>query len=205
MTEQTNNNSAGFGQRTANYLLHLAGWQVSPFPDLKQAIVVGGPHTSNWDGVLGILSAATLGVHSRIMIKNNLFKWPLAPLLRKLGGIPIDRSRSTGVVEQAAALFGQYHKLVLIMTPEGTRTRAPRWKTGFYHIANKACVPIVLATADYVKKQVTFPLVLQPSGNLEADMHRMYQCFASVIPRHPDKLSAPVKVLWDKQHGIGHD
>ncbi len=165
--------------------------------------MVGGPHTSNWDGILGILSAAALGVHSKVMIKSNLFKWPLGPVLKKLGGIPIDRSKNTGVVEQAANLFSEYQKLVLIVTPEGTRTRAARWKTGFYHIANTACVPIVLATADYVKKQVSFPLVLQPSGNLQSDLETMYECFASVIPRHPHKLSAPVRRLWDARHHEG--
>ncbi|MEX2320176.1 MAG: lysophospholipid acyltransferase family protein [Saccharospirillum sp.] len=186
-------------RRVATGLLRLAGWEVKPFPDVPRAIVVGGPHTSNWDGVLGITSGIALALHARFMIKNTLFKGPLGWVLRKLGGIPVNRSRAGGVVGQTVAELNRHDRIIIVMTPEGTRSSADKWKTGFHHIARQAGVPIVLAAADYGKKQLTFPLILQPSDDLEADMQRIYECFAEVTPRHPEKLSRPVKVLWDQK------
>ena len=188
------------GQAASERLLGLAGWDIEPFPDLEKAVVVAGPHTSNWDGLVAVLSAATLGLTANIMVKDSLFRWPLGPVLRRLGCIPINRKRNSGVVDQAVEQFSSRDHLVLVVTPEGTRANAKKWKTGFYHIANRAGVPIVLAAADYAKKTLRFPLVLQPTGDIEADMQRMFECFAEVTPRHPEKLSEPVKVLWDKKN-----
>lgn len=186
--------------RTAAWLLRKAGWRITPFPDIAKAIVVGGPHTSNWDGVLGLTAGIALGLNARFMIKHSLFRGPFGTLLRRLGGIPVDRSKPGGVVRQAARQFVDHSRIIVVVTPEGTRSNAERWKTGFHHIARAAGVPIVLATADYARKELTYPLVLQPGEDLEADMQRMYQCFASVTPRHPDRLSMPVKRLWDGAH-----
>lgn len=188
-------------RRVAIGLLRLAGWEIKPFPDIPKAIVVGGPHTSNWDGVLGITSGIALKLHARFMIKNNLFKGPFGWLLKKLGGIPVDRTRAGGVVGQTVAELNRHDRIIIVMTPEGTRSSADKWKTGFHHIARQAGVPIVLATADYGKKQLTYPLILEPGDDLEADMQRIYECFAEVTPRHPDKLSRPVKVLWEQKQG----
>lgn len=190
-------------RRVAIGLLRLAGWDVKPFPDIPKAIVVGGPHTSNWDGVLGITSGIALALHARFMIKNSLFRWPFGWLLKKLGGIPVDRSKAGGVVGQTVAELNRHDRIIIVMTPEGTRSNADKWKTGFHHIARQAGVPIVLATADYGKKQLTYPLILEPGDDLEADMARIYDCFAEVTPRHPDKLSRPVKVLWEQKQAGG--
>jgi len=190
------------GSRFSAWLLRRAGWNITPFPeDIQKAVVVGGPHTSNWDGVLAVLSGSALGLDSRVLVKNNLFFWPLGPVLKKLGAIPINRGQSSGVVEQAAAEFRQREKLILIVTPEGTRRSAPRWKTGFYYIALQAEVPIVLATADYNRKELSYPRVIRPSGDLEADLHKMYSVFSQVTPRHPERLSGPVKALRARQQG----
>ncbi|WP_127559711.1 lysophospholipid acyltransferase family protein [Saccharospirillum alexandrii] len=186
-------------RRLAIGLLRLAGWYVEPFPDLPKAIVVGGPHTSNWDGVLGITAGIALALHARFMIKNSLFRWPFGWMLKKLGGIPVDRSKAGGVVGQTVAELSRHDRIIIVMTPEGTRSNADTWKTGFHHIARQAGVPIVLATADYRRKQVTFPLILEPSEDLEADMQRIYECFSDVTPQHPEKLSRPVKVLFDQK------
>lgn len=187
------------GQRFCRLLLRLAGWRIDPFPDLERAVVVGGPHTSNWDGVLGLISGVALGLHVNIMIKHSLFKGPLGLLLRRLGAIPIDRTRAAGVVDQAVEQFNRHAHLIMVVTPEGTRNSAAKWKTGFYHIANRAGVPIVVATADYGRKALTFPAVFTPQGDIETDMHHLYEVFASVTPRHPERLSAPVKALWDQR------
>lgn len=187
------------GQALARLLLRLAGWRVAPFPAVERAVVVGGPHTSNWDAVVGLLAGAALGLQLTILIKARAFRWPLGPLLRRLGGMPIDRSRHTGAVEQAAAEFARRARLVMVVTPEGTRKNAARWKTGFYHIAREARVPIVVAVADYAEKTLRFPLVFVPSGDIDTEMQNVVACFASVTPRHQEKLSAPVKAAQDQK------
>lgn len=180
-------------QRLAMKLFKLAGWKVPPFPDVEKAIVVGGPHTSNWDGVVGLTAAVALGLNARFLIKHSLFKGPLGWLLRRLGGIPVDRGRAGGVVGQAVRELQVSDRLILVVTPEGTRSNARQWKTGFHRIAREAGVPIVVTVADYRTRELRFPLVLQATENLTADLEQLYQCFASVTPRHPDKLSDPVR------------
>lgn len=181
-------------------LLRLWGWRIAPFPDIDKVVVVGGPHTSNWDGVLGMLGASFLGLDTAFLIKASAFKWPLGLYLRRMGAIPIDRTQQAkGAVEQAVELFQRRERLVMVVTPEGTRTNAPRWKTGFYHIARLAHVPIVLAVPNYTTKELTFPLIIEPGDDMEADMQKMIECFANTTPRHPEKLSAPVKAVWDRK------
>lgn len=199
-TRKQQRNTRSLPARIAAWILRCTGWQITPFPDIDKAIVVGGPHTSNWDGVLGLTAGIALGLNARFMIKHSLFKGPFGPVLRWLGGIPVDRSKAGGVVRQAARQFVDHERIIVVVTPEGTRRNAERWKTGFHHIAHAARVPIVLATADYQRKELTYPLILQPGEDLEADMQRIYQCFADVTPRHPERLSAPVKRFWDERH-----
>jgi 1-acyl-sn-glycerol-3-phosphate acyltransferase len=183
----------------SRWILKLWGWRVAPFPDIDKVVVVGGPHTSNWDGILGFLGAIALDLDTAFLIKASAFKWPLASILRRTGGIPIDRTRATGVVEQAAELFKHHDRLVMVVTPEGTRTNAPRWKTGFHHIARLAGVPIVLAVPNYAKKELNFPLVLYPGEDMEADMQKMIECFANTTPKRPENLSAPVKAARENR------
>ncbi|WLD57246.1 lysophospholipid acyltransferase family protein [Salinispirillum sp. LH 10-3-1] len=195
-----NNNQARYShpatsvtQSACRLLLRVLGWHIAPFPDVNKAVVVGGPHTSNWDGLLGLVGGAALGLQVNIMIKANLFFWPLGPLMRRFGAIPINRQQNSGVVEQAVAQIKQRDRMIMVVTPEGTRSNAPKWKTGFYHIALQAEVPIVVATADYGKKEITYPAVVMPSGDIDADFESFYSLFANVTPKHPSKLSAPVK------------
>ncbi len=180
-------------------LLRLWGWRIAPFPDIDKAVAVGGPHTSNWDGLLGILGATALGLDTAFLIKASAFRWPLGPWLRRMGGVPVDRTRATGAVDQAVEMFRDSERLIMVVTPEGTRTNAPRWKTGFYHIARLARVPMVLAVPDYSRKELNFPLVIEPGDDMEADMRKMIECFADTTPRHPDKLSAPVKAERERR------
>lgn len=188
-----------FGRALSRQILKLWGWKIAPFPDIDKVVIVGGPHTSNWDGLLGMLSASALELNTAFLIKASAFKWPLGPYLRRMGGIPIDRTRATGAVEQAVELFRHSKRLAMVVTPEGTRTNAPRWKTGFYQIARLAKVPIVLAVPNYAKKELNFPLVLEPGEEMEADMQKMIECFADTIPRHTENLSAPVKAIRDRK------
>lgn len=187
-------------QRSASRLLRLADWTIHPFPDIPKAMVVGGPHTSNWDGVLGVACGIALGLDARFMIKHTLFRGPLGWLLRRLGAIPVDRTKTGGVVGQVVEQFKTSDRMVVVVTPEGTRKSAKKWKTGFHHIARQAGVPIVLAVADYRKKQLTYPIILQPSEDVEADMQKLYEGFAEATPRRPERLSEPVKVLWEARN-----
>ena len=199
----TKNRKPTHTQRLAMKLINLAGWRVPPFPDIEKAIVVDGPHTSNWDGVIGLSGAVALGLNARFLIKHSAFKGPLGWVLRKLGGIPVDRSKAGGVVGQAVEELRQSDRLILVVAPEGTRSNARQWKTGFHRIAREAGVPIVVTVADYQTRELRFPLVLEPTENLEADLEQLYDCFASVMPKRPAKLSDPVRERFLKRHSDG--
>jgi len=186
------------GQLIAQALLRLTGWRAGPFPDIDRAVIAGGPHTSNWDGVLALVSRSALQQDVNVMIKHSLFKGPLGWLLRKLGAMPIERGKAGGMVEQTVAQFRQRDKLLIAVTPEGTRSNAEQWKLGFYHIAKQANVPIILALADYQAKTFSFPVVIYPSDDMEADLQQIYAHFASATPRHPNKLSGPVNAYYGK-------
>lgn len=187
-------------RRLAMKLINQAGWTVPPFPDVDKAIVVGGPHTSNWDGVIGLTAAVALGLNAHFLIKHSLFKGPLGWLLRKLGGIPVHRGRAGGMVGQAVRELEKSDRLILVVAPEGTRSGAKQWKAGFHRIAREANVPIVVTVADYGTRELRFPLILTPTDDLEADLEKLYECFASVTPKHPDKLSAPVRERYRAHH-----
>ena len=200
MSEQTEGGKrrAPLGQRIARAMLRLTGWQAGPFPDIQRAVIAGGPHTSNWDGVLALVSRSALQQDVNVMIKHSLFKGPLGWLLRKLGAIPIERGKAGGMVEQTVAQFRQRDKLLIAVTPEGTRSNAEQWKLGFYHIAKQANVPIILALADYQAKTFSFPVVIYPGDDMEADLQQIYAHFASATPKHPGKLSVPVREHYRK-------
>ena len=189
---------APLGQLIAQALLRLTGWRAGPFPDIDRAVIAGGPHTSNWDGVLALVSRSALQQDVNVMIKHSLFKGPLGWLLRKLGAMPIERGKSGGMVEQTVAQFRQRDKLLIAVTPEGTRSNAEQWKLGFYHIAKQANVPIILALADYQAKTFSFPVVIYPGDDMEADLQQIYAHFASATPKHPGKLSVPVREHYRK-------
>jgi|SRR5690606_19085115 len=172
----------------ARMILRLAGWQVvGDVPDVKKAVVAAAHHTSNWDGVLLVLGS--LAVQRRILWlgKHTLFRFPLAPALRLLGGIPLDRTASNGAVEQAVAEFRRRETMYLALSPEGTRRKVSRWKRGFYQIALEAGVPIVLASPDYKRRQIVIGPVIWPSGDIDADMVRIREFFQDKTPRFPER------------------
>lgn len=189
-----------FSRALARGFLRLAGWRVTnPMPAVPKAVIIGGPHTSNWDGIYTLAAMMQLGLDAHVMIKDSAFKGPFGAMLRWMGALPIARHKAGGVVEQTVAQFNSRDKLVMVVAPEGTRGGATQWKTGFYRIAEQAGVPIVLATADYQKKEITFARVIEPCGDVEKDLEHIFQCYAQVEPRHPEKLSAPLKAIRDKR------
>lgn len=174
-----------FGSALARALLRLCGWRLAgEFPDVPRLVVIGAPHSSYWDGVLGLLMKVALGADIGIMIKRELLDGPLGMLLRPLGAVPIDRSAATDVVTQMAARFATLPRMWLAITPEGTRKPVTRWKSGFVRIARAAEVPILPVFFDYPHKRFVLGEPVMPSGDDAADMTRIRGLFAGCRGRH---------------------
>ncbi len=178
------------GTRFTRFLGRLsttaAGWTFEGnFPDESKYIISIVPHTSNLDFPVGLFAVFSMGLRLDFMGKQSLFWEPFGSFLRWLGGVPIDRSVSGGVVGQAVDQFNERDQFVLAITPEGTRTKVDKWKTGFYHIAYKAGVPIVPAGFDYKTKTIKIGPPLVPSGDMEADFARLREFHSDIEGRHP--------------------
>ncbi|MFK2902636.1 1-acyl-sn-glycerol-3-phosphate acyltransferase [Dyella ginsengisoli] len=168
-------------------LLRLGGWQLKgEFPDLPKLIVIGAPHSTNWDGVWGLLMKVGLGIDISIMIKRELLDSPLGIILRPLGLIPIDRGAATDIVQQMAARFAQHERMWLGITPEGTRKKVTHWKSGFLRIARAAEVPILPVFIDYPSKSFTLgaPVYLGQDERDEDAMVRIRALFRGYRGKH---------------------
>ncbi len=151
--------------------LTLTGWKIRGRElDRQRCVLIGAPHTSNWDFPLMIMAALKLKLRVYWMGKHTLFPFPFAGLMKWLGGIPIDRNRPHNVVRETVRQYERNDELIVLVPPEGTRSKVDHWKTGFYHIASNAGVPILLGYVDAGKKEAGFADFYQPSGNLEHDM-----------------------------------
>ncbi len=147
--------------------------------EVTQAVVIAAPHTSNWDLPYALLAAFALGRKVHWLGKAQIFRFPFRGLMRWLGGIPVDRSRSNNLVDAAVQCFRQSQTpLLLIVPPEGTRSAVRQWKTGFYYIALGAGVPVIMAYMDHGTRQCGASHVLQPSGDIEADMATIRNFYA---------------------------
>ncbi|UCC53208.1 MAG: lysophospholipid acyltransferase family protein [Anaerolineaceae bacterium] len=171
----------------ARSLMTIFGWRIEvDAPDLPKLVLVGAPHTSNWDFVLTLTTFFALSVRISWMAKHTLFRWPVKGLLEWLGGVPIDRTiPADGVVNQTVEAFNSRDKFVIAIMPEGTRTKARRWRTGFYHIAQGAKVPIVLVRFDYGRKVMGIGPTIEPSGDIAADMAQIQSVFTSIRGKNP--------------------
>jgi len=171
----------------ASWLLRTAGWRwEGAQPHAKKCVVVAAPHTSNWDLPLMLAYAWRYGLSPHFMMKDAVFVGPFGPLFRSLGGIAIDRSRRGQVVQQMVEAFESRDALALVVPPEGTRRRVDVWKSGFYHIARSAQVPIVLSYLDYQHKVGGFGPEFMPSGDIIADMKIVRDFYAGRTGRFPD-------------------
>ncbi len=139
--------------------------------DLRQAVLIAAPHTSNWDLPYALMAAFVLGRKVHWLGKRQIFRFPFRGLMRWLGGIPVDRSRSNNLVDAAVECFkASSEPLLLIVPPEGTRSAVTRWKTGFYYIAQGACVPVVMAYMDHSTRICGASRVFHPTGDIDRDM-----------------------------------
>lgn len=167
-------------------LLRLLGWRVEgEMPNLAKFVVAVAPHTSNWDFVVGGAAMFALDLRIAFIGKHTLFKGPLAPLMRWMGGIPVDRSSPHGVVGDAVAAFARVDRRILAIAPQGTRKPVPHFKTGFLHIARGAGVPVMLAAFDYGARVIRFGPTLEIGEDIEAERARIEAMFAPIRGRHP--------------------
>lgn len=171
------------------FLFRLAGWKVKGgiSPDLKKYVMVVAPHTSNVDFFVGLAARSIMRIDTKYVAKKELFRFPFGGLFRALGGYPVDRSKSNNFVDAVSGLFKDKESFSICLTPEGTRSYAPKWKTGFYYIAQKAHVPIVMVAFNYMTKEVIAEPPFWPSGDEEKDIAFMKAYFRKIPGKHPEK------------------
>ncbi len=184
-------------QKLASWFLKTTGWQtVGEIPDIPQAVILAVPHTSNIDGVYALPALVAMDIDIRLMGKKELFVVPIfSHFLRWAGVMPIDRSKKGSVLESNIARFKTGKPLFLGLAPEGTRKRTETWKMGFYYLAMGAGVPIIPVAMDYKTKQIRFMTPFYPSGDIDADLPKIYQYYQGVVPKHPQNLSTVLQNL----------
>lgn len=175
--------------RSCRTLLRLAGWQLdtSRQPANISYILIGYPHTSNWDFVLAMLARGAIAQHFHWVAKHSIFRWPVAGLLRAMGGISLDRDNSRGFTDAIARRLRDNPGMVIGLMPEGTRSYRPYWRSGFYHLARSAKVPVVLAYIDARHRRIGFGPLLTPSGNIEQDLQIIRDFYRDIRGIHPAK------------------
>ncbi len=184
----------GFSRWLGRLTLRMIGWKlVGEVPNEPKMVMLGAPHTTNFDGVLAIATLISLGLDAKTMIKDSAFKGLLGKFLLWAGAVPINRKSPKGVVEQSVDALTSRPKMLLLLAPEGTRSAALEWKRGFYHIALAAKVPILTAACNYQTKLISFSPALMPSGDYAVDLARILQfVHENSYPRHPERLSKPL-------------
>jgi 1-acyl-sn-glycerol-3-phosphate acyltransferase len=185
-------------RRLALIIFRFTGWRpAGKRPYISKYVIIAAPHTSNWDFLYAMCLAFILSIQPFIMMKASWFRWPMRPFLRWLGAIPVDRSKSTDFVARAIQAFRSHPQMTLVVPPSGTRRKVMYWKTGFYHIARGANVPIVLGYLDYRRKVGGIGPVVYPTGNMKADMKIIQDFYADIEGKYPKQArSSPGPVEW---------
>lgn len=179
-------------------LKHLCSWMLykrlgwttnitEAHPD--KYIICLAPHTSNWDFIIGLLYSRAEGIKSNFLMKKEWFFWPVGVIMRKLGGIPVNRSKKTSMTDQLAEIARQSRTFHLTITPEGTRSLREEWKKGFYYIALKAQIPILLYAVDYPSKLICCTKSIIPNGDIDEQMKEIKLYFKDFKGKHPEKFS----------------
>ncbi len=168
------------------WLFRLRGWRLEGGkPDAKRYVIIGAPHTSNWDFVFFLGTTHHFGISPRFMGKASLFRWPLRRFMFDMGGVPVDRSKRGNYADAMVAEFASHDEFALVIAPEGTRSHVGKWRSGFWHIANEAQVPLVLAWVDNKNMSGGLGPAIMPSGDFAADMERIAEFYRAVMPGHP--------------------
>lgn len=178
--------------KLARKMLDRAGWTlVGEPPDVPVAIVIAAPHTSNWDFALMLAMTRAVGISPHFLMKKEVFKGPVAPLMRAIGGVPVDRAAAAGLVDDLVARASSGERFFLVIAPEGTRKSGKYWKSGFYRIASQAGVPIVMGSCDGPSRTVTYGPALVPTGDVRADMDVIRAFYADKRGVHPGRRTEP--------------
>ena len=183
-------------------ILKVAGYKIidttpNGVNSYQKAVMIAAPHTSNWDYVYTMAVFYALEIPIKYLGKDSLFKFPLGILVRKLGGIPVRREQKNNLVNEMAKLINDSSEQIQLIIPaEGTRSYSKEWKSGFYHIANTAGVPIILGFLDFGKKEVGFLDVFMPTGDYEKDLIKIQKKYVGITPKYP-KLYSLKDVKFD--------
>jgi len=187
LKEKKTKQGFSFSRLLARLILKVIGWKaVGEVPPVKKYVMIGYPHTSNWDVPIGLSVFKSMGVRLQWLGKQSLFKGPLGWFMKSLGGVPVNREKSQNFVEEACKVFDRFEELVLTLSPEGTRSKSTYWRSGFYHIALNAGVPIALGFLDYKKKEGGFGPLIYPTGNMEEDLKQIKEFYAGKHGKYPE-------------------
>lgn len=189
-----------FSQLVGLFLLWLIGWRMrGEFPNVPKGMIVIAPHTSNYDGLVSVAGIMALRLQLFFFVKDSAFVWPIGGLMRWFGAVPVDRESSRDMVGYTVRQYQSKPALMLAIAPEGTRKSSPAWKTGFYWMAYQAGVPIIMISFDYSKREIVMLGSFTPTGNVEQDLPLIIERFRGMVPRHPDRLSAPLRALDEQK------
>jgi 1-acyl-sn-glycerol-3-phosphate acyltransferase len=175
-------------RKFSGFLLRLFGWEIdktSP-EGIDKCVICMGPHTSNYDFIIGRLAFMQYGVKGSFLIKKELFFPPLGWILKAMGGIPVDRNKNNNFTDQAVSHFTNNETMFMVFTPEGTRSYNPKWKKGFYYIAQKANVPIYIGYIDYKNKKGGFLEIFHPTGDVDEDIYYIKSKLSQFEGRFPE-------------------
>ena len=172
-------------------ILKLFGWKIKDdYPDLKKSIIIVAPHTSNWDFVLGKLYMNVFGVKNKVLVKKELFFFPLNIILNIIGSIPINRhDKKNSIITQTVNLFKSKAEFCLVIAPEGTRKREEHWKKGYLIIAIKAQIPIIITYIDYKKKEMGIKKIIWDVNNIKDTMREITEVYRNVNAKYPENFS----------------
>lgn len=166
----------------------LLGWRIEgQLPKAKKYIIVVAPHTSNFDFMLGVFTRRILVFDPKYVAKKELFVFPFGYFFKWMGGYPVDRSRNSNFVDSIVELFNEKEEFIITMTPEGTRSYNPKWKTGFYYIAKKAQVPVLKVGFDYANKRVVLAEAQYIESTVEECIQEFKAYFSQFKGKHPEK------------------
>lgn len=173
----------------SRFVLRITGWKFEgEIPNVRKAVFIGAPHTSNWDFPIAITALFATGFRMSWMGKHTFVNGILKPLWHYLDGIPIDRRASHGVVGEMVAQFNKHPDLILGLAPEGTRSQVKRWKMGFYYIARDAHVPICPIVLDYGRKVIRFGEAMTADENIDVVLTQLRDFFRGAVARHPQNF-----------------
>jgi len=177
-----------FIKTLAQWFIALVGWKAEGDLHLlpKKFVAIMAPHTSNWDLLFALGTMSALGIKFNWFGKKEAFSWPIGGLFKLLGGIPIERSTHLNMVEQTAALIRSRERVIIGIAPEGTRSNSKYWKSGFYHIAHQAAVPIAFGFLDYRRKAGGIGPLMETTGNIEEDLQVIRDYYKDVTAKNPE-------------------